>query len=125
MAQQNSRGADRTPRVVSDDLRMADAGRERVAYLRHELRAQLVEIHQQSAWMLTQLEAGTLRERAAAEQLASIEDATEDLSVAGEALAASARDRDVHLNDAVDRGLGRAENGCGMDHNGTPEDRSP
>lgn len=99
----------RSPREIEDELRMADAGRERAIYAKCRLRKGLLEIAQQSAWLYAQLEKGTLREREAVEELTAIEDLADELTVAGTMLRDGARDRDVHLNDAIDRGLERAD----------------
>lgn len=109
MAQQNTGGEGTgSHRTIDDDLRMSDAGQERVVYMKVKLQKQLQRLHQQTGWMLTKLENDSLNEREATEQFSQIEETAESLSSAGDALAVSARDRDTHLNDAVDRGLERA-----------------
>lgn len=100
--------SDRTHRDVENDLQMAAGGQERVAYAECQLAKQLRALIQQSVWCYQKLTTGTLREREAAEKLTEIEDAADGLSMTGTMLAQGARDRDVHYNDAIDRGLERS-----------------
>lgn len=100
--------SERSHRTVAEDLRLADAGRERVTYAKCRLADQLEQIIRESTRAYRQLQSGTLREREAAETLSEIEALSENLAAGGEMLEQGARDRDVHRNDAVDRGLERA-----------------